>query len=102
MDNGVDEDGRGALVHVLGLILSHRLAPQIVKLETQVAAAAAAGKAAALEEARAALQPAVEQLRREKAEALELYAQENRRRKIVHNKLLEMQGNIRVGRCVGA
>lgn len=93
------KDGRGVLV--LGLMSSHRLAPQIVKLETQVAAAAAAGKAEALEEARAAMQPAVERLRREKADALELYAQENRRRKLVHNKLLEMQGNIRVGAALG-
>lgn len=68
----------------------------MTKLEAQVAEATAAGKAAAMEEARQALQPALEQLRREKAEALELYSQENRRRKLVHNKLLEMQGNIRV------
>ncbi len=69
---------------------------QVTKLETQVGEATAAGKAAAMEEGRQALQPVIEQLKRDKAEALELYSQENRKRKLVHNKLLELQGNIRV------
>jgi hypothetical protein len=77
----------------------HTSTQQITKLEGQVGEATAAGKAAAMEEARSALQPLIEQLRRDKAEAMELYSQENRKRKLVHNKLLELQGNIRVRGC---
>ena len=41
---------------------------------------------------RSSMRVLVEEAQKEKAEALELYSQENRKRKLIHNKLLEMQG----------
>lgn len=50
----------------------------------------------ALSEQRADAKALVDKANAEKFEFLELYTKENKARKIIHNKLLELQGNIRV------
>jgi hypothetical protein len=49
------------------------------------------GQVRAVEEMRVSLVARVDEALRDKAEALELYSQENRKRKLIHNKLLELQ-----------
>ena len=69
---------------------------RLVKLEGNLVREVEGARAQAREEAQHAYQKLVEVANQEKQQALELYAQENRKRKAVHNKLLELQGNIRV------
>lgn len=45
---------------------------------------------------RAEMQGSIDAAKKESAEYLELYTKENKTRKAIHNKLLELQGNIRV------
>lgn len=51
-----------------------------------------AGQVRAVEEVRRSMQVLVDEAGRERQEALELYSQESRKRKLIHNKLLELQG----------
>jgi kinesin family protein C2/C3 len=69
---------------------------RLVKLEGQLVREVEAARSAAAEEAKQGYQRLVDLANKEKMEAVELYTQENRKRKAIHNKLLEMQGNIRV------
>lgn len=50
------------------------------------------GQVRAVEEVRRSMQVLVDEAGRERQEALELYSQESRKRKLIHNKLLELQG----------
>ena len=52
--------------------------------------------AVAEKQVRLEMQAAVDAAKHETAEYLELYTKENKARKAIHNKLLEIQGNIRV------
>jgi hypothetical protein len=69
---------------------------KIVKMEGALVREVEGARAVAREEAMQSYQKLVEVANQEKAQALEMYAQESRKRKMIHNKLLELQGNIRV------
>jgi hypothetical protein len=72
------------------------LQDRLVKMEGAMVREVEGARVQAREEAKQTYQRLVEVANQEKEQALELYAQENRKRKAVHNKLLELQGNIRV------
>jgi len=69
---------------------------KLVKMEGALIREVEKARAVASEEAMQRYQKVVEVANQEKAQALEMYAQESRKRKLIHNKLLELQGNIRV------
>jgi len=69
---------------------------KLVKMEGALVREVEGARAVAREEAMQTYQKLVEVANQEKAQALEMYAQESRKRKVIHNKLLELQGNIRV------
>ena len=71
-----------------------------VKLRDEAVRATAASKdserESALSQLRAESKALIDQANAEKAEYLDLYTKESKARKTIHNKLLELQGNIRV------
>jgi hypothetical protein len=87
--------------------LSAKLSELDAQWEAKSAAALEAAKAEAEQEKEAELQAQagqmqgmVDEANAGRAEAKEQYLEENKKRKEVHNKLIEMQGNIRVfARC---
>lgn len=54
----------------------------------------------AVEEMRSSMTALVDQANKDRQEALDLYSQENRKRKLIHNKLLELQGTLKLGRKI--